>query len=131
MPFTATTFEIEIDILERRPELGDREAIALLRSEFRFAVNASHFIALSADDPVIAGIARSASRDATVRYVLALEFVPRHAIATEEAVIALIHSEFRRAFNASHFWRLTAEDPTVTVVSPVPAVARPQLRRAA
>jgi hypothetical protein len=57
---TVTRYEIELDVLERRPGLGDREAIALLRSEFALALNASHFSALSAEDPVVA--VRSASR---------------------------------------------------------------------
>jgi hypothetical protein len=128
---TVTRYEIELDVLERRPGLGDREAIALLRSEFALALNASHFSALSADDPVVAVRSRVVSREGFARYALTLELVERDADAGEEKAVALVLSEFRRALNAAHFWRLCGDDPTVTIVSRVPAGSALALRRAA
>ena len=46
----ATRYEIELDMLERRPELSDSAAIALLRSEFQRALNASYFWRMCSDD---------------------------------------------------------------------------------
>jgi hypothetical protein len=114
---TVTRYEIELDVPERRPELGDRPAIALLRSEFALALNASHFIALGADDPLIAVRSRTVPQDGVARYALTLDVVERDSIATEEQAIALVRSEFQRALNASHFWRVCVDDPTVTIVS--------------
>jgi hypothetical protein len=130
MDFSATRYEIKLDVLERRPDLGDREAIALLRSEFALALNASHFIALSEDDPEIAVASRTIPQEGVARYELTLEFVPRRAMS-ERRAIELVHSEFQRAINASHFWRVCVEDPAVTVVSREPAFAPIELRRAA
>ena len=122
-------YEIELDVLERRPELSDRDAIALLRSEFQLAVNASHFIALSEDDPIVAVASRTVPQEGVARYALTLEFTERNALGERDAT-ALVHSEFVRALNASHFWRVCVDDPTVTVVAR--DVARPsQLRWAA
>ena len=55
---TVTRYEIELDVLERRPGLGDREAIALLRSEFQRALNASYFWRLCVDDPTVTIVSR-------------------------------------------------------------------------
>jgi hypothetical protein len=130
MDSNATRYEIEIDVLERRPALGDRAAIALLCSEFQLALNASHFIALSADDPAIYVESRTIPQEGVARYELTFEFVERRAMSERQA-IALVYSEFQRAVNASHFWRLSAEDPTVTVRSRELAEAPAPLRRAA
>lgn len=112
-----TRYEIELDVPERRPDLGDRDAIALLRSEFALALNASHFIALGADDPQIAIRSRTVTPDGVARYALTLDVVERRSLATEEQAIALVRSEFQRALNASHFLRLCVDDPTLTIVS--------------
>ena len=128
---TVTRYEIELDVLERRPELDDREAIALLRSEFALALNASHFIALSADDPVIAVESRSVPQEGVARYGLTLEAVERDGAAAEEQAIALLRSEFQRAFNASCFWRVCVDDPRVTIVSRATVGSPSTLRRAA
>ena len=114
---TVTRYEIELDVVERRPDLGDREAIALLRSEFTLALNASHFIALSADDPTIVVESRTLLGDGGARYALTLDAVERSAIAGEQEAVALVRSEFQRAVNASHLWRVCLEDPTITIVS--------------
>jgi hypothetical protein len=129
---TVTRYEIELDVLERRPDLCDREAIALLRSEFVLALNASHFIALSAQDPVIDVQLRVVPQEGVARYALTLDVVERDAGASEEQAIALVRSEFQRALNASHFWRVCVDDPTVTIVSRAVVGSRSSwLRRAA
>lgn len=111
----ATRYEIELDMLERRPELSDRDAVALLRREFQMAVNASHFSALSADDPRIVDVARTVPQEGVARYAMTLEFAERRSLGAEQAT-ALIHSEFVRAFNASYFLRISLDDlPTVAV----------------
>jgi hypothetical protein len=131
MHSTVTRYEIELDVLERRPDLGDREAIALLRSEFALALNASHFIALGADDPVIIIRSRTVPQDGVGCYALTLDVVERDGIATAERAIALVRSEFQRALNASHFWRVCVDDPTVTIVSRDIVGSPSTLRRAA
>jgi hypothetical protein len=131
MHSTVTRYEIELDVLERRPDLGDREAIALLRSEFALALNASHFIALSAEDPVVAVRWRVVPHDGVARYALTLDLVERDAGASDEQAIALLRSEFQRALNASYFWRLCVDDPTVTFVSRALVGSPSALRRAA
>jgi hypothetical protein len=131
MDSTVTRYEIELDLLERRPDLDDREAIALLRSEFALALNASHFIALSADDPVVVVASRAVPQEGVARYALTLEAIERDAAAGPEQARALVRGEFQRAFNASHFWRVCLDDPTVTIVSRATVDRSPTLRRAA
>jgi hypothetical protein len=131
MHSTVTRYEIDLDVLERRPDLGDREAIALLRSEFALALNASQFIALSADDPVVMVRSRIAGRDGIARYRVTLDVAERDAGASDERAIALLRSEFQRALNASYFWRLCIDDPMLTFVSRAVAGSASPLRRAA
>jgi hypothetical protein len=126
----ATRYEIDFDVLERHPGLSDPEAIALLRSEFQLAINASHFIALSADDPTLGVVSRGVPQEGVARYALTLEFAGRRPMSEREE-IALLHREFQRAINASHFWRLCVDDPTVTVWSAEQAETSAELRRAA
>jgi hypothetical protein len=129
---TVTRYEIDLDVVERRPDLGDREAMALLRSEFTLALNASHFIALSADDPEIVVESRTPLGNGVARYALTLDAVERPALAgDEERAIALVRSEFQRAVNASHLWRVCLDDPTVTIVSRELVDSRSPLRLAA
>jgi hypothetical protein len=114
---TLTRYEIDLDVVERRPDLGDREAMALLRSEFALALNASHFIALSADDPAIAVESRTPLVNGGARYALTLDAVERRPGLGDREAIALVRSEFQRALNASHLWRVCLDDPAVTIVS--------------
>ena len=114
---TVTRYEIDLDVVERRPGLGDREAVALLRSELALALNASHFIAISADDPAIVVASRTVLGDGAARYALTLDAVERPGITSEEQALALVRSEFQRAFNASHFWRICLDDPAVAIRS--------------
>jgi hypothetical protein len=111
---TLTRYEIEFDAIERHPGLSDHEALELLRSEFRLAFNASHFIALSVDDPDVSVLSRTHPQEGIARYDLTLEFVPRRALSEDDA-IALVLSEFQRALNASYFLRICVEDPAITV----------------
>lgn len=112
----ATRYEIELDAIERHPELGDHDAIELLRGEFRLAFNASHFIALSADDPQVAVTSRTHPQEGVARYEVTLEFVPRREHCEDDA-IALVRSEFQRALNASYFLRAFADDPAIAIRS--------------
>ena len=128
---TVTRYEIELDVVERRPGLGDREAIALLRSELALALNASHFSAISADDPTIVVESRTVLGDGAARYALTLDAVERAGITSEERAIALVRSEFQRAVNASHLWRVCLGDPTITIVSRAILDGRSALRWAA
>ena len=130
MHHTVTRYEIELDVPERRPDLGDREAIALLRSEFALALNASHFIALSADDPVVVVHSRTVTEDGVARYALTLDAVERDGIAGEDEAIALVRSEFQRAQNASHFLRICREDFGVTLLARERDGAQAELRAA-
>jgi hypothetical protein len=114
---TVTRYEIDLDVVERRPGLGDREAIALLCSEFALALNASHFIALSADDPTIAVESRTLLGNGVARYALTLDAVERWPGRGDREAIALVRSEFQRAVNASHLWRVCLDDPEVTILS--------------
>lgn len=111
---TATRYEIELDVIERYPGLGNHEAIALLHSEFRLAFNASHFIALSADDPHVVVHSRTHPQEGIARYDVTLEFVPRRDLPGDE-LAALVRSEFQRALNASYFLRVFVDDPTIAV----------------
>jgi hypothetical protein len=110
----ATHYEIELDAIERHPELGDREAIELLRSEFRLAFNASHFVALSVEDPQVTVLARTHPQEDVARYALTFTFVPRRELSELDA-IALVRSEFQRALNASYFLHAFLEDPAIAV----------------
>lgn len=130
MDSSAVRYEIELDLLERQPELSDRDAIALLCSEFQLAVNASYFIALSEDDPIVRVASRTVPQEGVARYSLSLEFAERRAMS-EQGAIALVRSEFVRALNASHFWRICVDVPAVTVLSRDPAAIPSQLRWAA
>ncbi|MEA2157393.1 MAG: hypothetical protein QOE11_3533 [Solirubrobacteraceae bacterium] len=124
-------YEIELDVIERRPELDDRAAIALLRDEFALAINASHFIALSEDDPAIAIASRTVPQEGVARYALTFEFTARPHAGSEGEIVALLHSEFQRAINASQLWRVCTEDPTVTILTGERAGSLAQLRHAA
>jgi len=110
----ATRYDIELDAIERHPELGEHDALELLRSEFRLAFNASHFIALSVDDPQVTVVSRTIPQEGIGRYELTLEFVPRRELAEDDA-IALVHSEFQRALNASYFLHAFVEDPAIAI----------------
>jgi hypothetical protein len=111
---TLTCYDIELDVIERSPGLSDHEAIELLEREFRLAVNASHFIALSAEDPEVVVLSRTVPQEGVARYALTMEFVPRRALPEAQAV-ALVRSEFQRALNASYFLHAFVEDPAISI----------------
>jgi hypothetical protein len=111
---TATRYDIELDVIERDPGLSDREAIELLRGEFRLAINASHFIALSVEDPEVDVRSRTVSQDGVASYTLTMDFVARRALPAADA-IALVRGEFQRALNASYFLHAFVEDPAIEI----------------
>lgn len=133
MPFTLTpiAIDLEFECDERRPDLPDRDAMSLLRNEFGLALNDLHFNALSADDPEVTIGARTVSEHGVTRYDITLEFVPRDLSATDDQLAALVRREFTRAINASHFMRITGDDPLVTVISPAVSNGHVLLRQAA
>jgi hypothetical protein len=124
----ATRYEIELDAIERHPEIAEHDALELLRSEFRLAFNASHFIALSVDDPQVTVVSRTHPQEGVARFTLTFDFVPRRERSDDDA-IALIRSEFQRALNASYFLHAFVEDPAIAVYPDEPDSA--ELRWAA
>lgn len=115
---TPTRYTLELDVLERYEGLTDEHAIELLRSEFASALNAAQFAALS-DDIAVAVLARSRPQEGVGRYAVQLRLVERRPALSDEGAIALLQREFRRALNASHFWRACIDDFRVTVVARV------------
>lgn len=109
-------YSLELEMLERG-ELGDSDAIALLRREFALALNASCFMALSAGDIRIGAIWRSARRQGGARYAVELLLEERAPSITDEQAAELLQREFARAQNASHFLRIATEDFSVTLVA--------------
>jgi len=125
----AMRYEIELDMLERNSALSDPQAIALLHSEFALALNAAYFIAL-AEDIDVTILSRTFSQDGVARYRLALELVERGEPIDDAVAATLLRSEFQRALNASHFWRVCVEDFVVELVARAPAYAPLRLRAA-
>ncbi len=110
-------YRLELDMLERDGVLGDRRARELLRSEFALALNASHFMALSAGDIEIGAIWRSVPQEGVARYAVELLLEERSPSMSDEQVAELLQREFARAQNASHFIRIASEDFRVTLVA--------------
>lgn len=125
-----TRCTLELDIRERDGGLGDRRALDLLRSEFAFALNASHFIALSGDDIDVGAISRSAPQGGIARYVVVLELVERTPAMTDEQAGALLRREFQRAQNASYFRRVCREDLGVRMLARERVSTHAELRAA-
>jgi EAL domain-containing protein (putative c-di-GMP-specific phosphodiesterase class I) len=112
-----THYTLELDICERDAAAGNRHAVALLRSELALALNASYFIALSADDIAVGTVSRSIPRAGVARYVVVLELVERVPAMTDEQADELLRREFQRAQNASYFSRACREDFAVRLVA--------------
>jgi EAL domain-containing protein (putative c-di-GMP-specific phosphodiesterase class I) len=125
-----THYTLELDICEREAALGHRHAVALLRSEFALALNASYFIALSADDITVGAVSRSIPRAGVARYVVVLELVERDPAMTDEQADELLRREFQRAQNASYFLRACREDFAVGLVARERVSAQADLRAA-
>lgn len=119
-----TRYRLELDIVERDVTLDDRRAIALLKSEFMLAINASYFLGLSGADLDVEVCRRSALSGGIGRYELIVDLVERTPAMTDQEARELLRREFREALNASYFWRICADDLGVVLVArwPVPAL---------
>lgn len=125
-----TRYRLEMDMLERDATLGSSRAIALLRSEFARALNASYLLALSACDIEVGAIWRSIPQEGVARYAVELLLEERRPSMTHEQVADLLQREFARAQNASHFIRIASEDFDVSLVARESVVTRVSLRAA-
>jgi hypothetical protein len=112
-----TRYRLDLAMPERDSALGDRRAIALLQSEFALALNASYFMALSADDIDVAVVARMPAQAGLTRYAVELELAERAPEMSDAQAGDLVRREFRRALNASHFLRICLDDVSVTLVA--------------
>jgi hypothetical protein len=112
-----TRYRLELDMLERDGMLDNRRAADLLRREFALALNASYLSGLSAGDIEVGAISRSVPRAGDACYAVVLELVERAPAMTDDEAAELLRSEFQRAQNASHFWRVCREDFAVRLVA--------------
>lgn len=125
-----TRYRLELDMLERDATLGSSRAIALLRSEFALALNASHFMALSAADIEVGSIWRSVPQEGVARYAVELVLEERTPSMTDEQAAELLQREFARAQNASHFIRIASDDFGVRLAARERVLTHAQLRAA-
>jgi hypothetical protein len=123
-------YRLELAMLERDGALGNRRAVALLRSELALALNAAYFVALSAEDIHVGAIRRSISQDGVARYAVEFLLGERRPSMTDEQAAELVTRAFALAQNASHFLRLAAGDVGVRLVGRE-ALGRPVALRAA
>jgi hypothetical protein len=114
---TTTRYRIELDMLERDSTLDERRAVALLRSEFALALNASYFMPLTPGEIHVGAVARSIPQEGVVRYAVELVLDERHPAISDEQAAELVQREFARAQNASHFLRIAREDFTARLVA--------------
>jgi len=124
-------YALKLEMLEREPALSDRRAIRLLRSEFQLAINASHFMALCAEELTVHVISRSLPQEGVAAYDVVMEFEERTPELSHGQAVELLRSEFRRAVNASYFWRVSLEDIEIEVHSRRPVRRPVPMRRAA
>ncbi|CAN5223393.1 hypothetical protein BH20ACT16_BH20ACT16_15640 [soil metagenome] len=103
-------YALELDMLERYATRANGEAIALLRSEFARALNASYFMALSVGDFEIAAVWRSVPQEGVARYAVAILLEERTPSMSDEQAAELLQREFARAQNASHFIHIASAD---------------------
>lgn len=125
-----TRYRLELDMIERDAGLGSERAVALLRSEFALAANASYFMALSSGDIEVGSIRRSFPQEGVARYCVELLLGERTPSMTHQQVAGLLRREFARAQNASHFIRIASEDFDVRLAARESVVAHAQLRAA-
>ena len=102
-----TRYVLQIDVLERNSTLSDAAAVALLRSEFALAINASYFSQLS-DAIAVDVLWREIPQDGVARYTVLLDLEERTPMTDEQAA-ELVCRECHRAQNASHFMRVSSE----------------------
>lgn len=126
-----TRYRIEMDVLERDATLGNSRAVALLRSEFALALNASYFMTLSAGDIEIGAIWRSTPQEGVARYAVEVLLAERTPSASDEQIAELLHREFALAQNASHFIRVSTDDFRVRLTAREHVDAKHESLRAA
>lgn len=125
-----TRYRLELDVLERDATLGNGRAVELLRSEFALALNASYFVALSADDIQIGTIWRSLPQAGVARYAVELLLHERRPSMTDGQAAELVARAFSLAQNASHFLRISSESFGVKLVARERSGTRDALRAA-
>jgi hypothetical protein len=111
-----TRYSLELDLLERDGTLGNRRAVALLRSELALALNAAYFVALSAGDIRVGAITRMPPREGVARYAVEFLLQERRPSMTDEQVAELVARAFALAHNASHFLRISGGEMSVRLV---------------
>jgi hypothetical protein len=111
-----TRYELELEMIERRPALSDRQAMELLRREFALALNAGNFSMLAEGDVAVDIVSRSVPQEGVGRFGVVMELCERGNGLSNEVAVDVLQREFRRALNAAHFWRVSVEDIGVTVL---------------
>lgn len=124
-----TRYTLQLEMLERNGALSDQQAIDLLHSEFALALNASRFVAVSADDIGVEVIWRGTPQEGVTRYGVELYLRERTSGLDDERAMALLRRAFQDAINASYFWRVCVDDLTVKLITRAP-VAAPVAQRA-
>lgn len=122
-------YALQLEMLERNGVLSDEQAIDLLHAEFALALNASRFVAVSADDIEVHAISRGTPQEGVTRYGVELYLQERTSGLDDEQAMALLRRAFQDAINASYFWRVCVDDLTIELVSRA-AVAAPVALRA-
>jgi hypothetical protein len=121
-------YTLQLEMLERNGALSDQQAIDLLHSEFALALNASRFVAVSADDIEVEATSRGTPQEGVTRYGVELHLKERTCGLDDEQAMALLRRAFQDAINASYFWRVCVDDLTVELISrarvPAPAPLR-------
>jgi hypothetical protein len=110
---TTARYILELNMIER----ASRAGTGLLRDEFERALNASHFMTLSAGDIQIGAITRSIPQEGVSRYTAEMVLDERHPSRTDAEIAELLERAFASAQNASYFLHMAIEDFTVRLVS--------------
>lgn len=121
-------YTLQLEMLERNGALSDQQAIDLLHSEFALALNASRFLAVSADDIEVEAISRGTPQEGVTRYAVELYLQERTSGLDDERAMALLRRAFQDAINASYFWRVCVDDLTVELIARAPVRAPAPLR---
>src|SRR5215213_7078518 len=92
-------YTLELDLIERASSTG-RE---LLRSEFARALNAAHFMTLSAGDIQVGAITRSILQEGVSRYTVEMVLDERYPSMTDGEIAERLERGFALAQNGSYF----------------------------
>jgi hypothetical protein len=121
-------YTLQLEMLERNGALSDQQATDLLHSEFALALNASRFVALTADDIEVDAISRGTPQEGVTRYGVELYLEERTSGLDDEQAMALLRRALQDALNASYFLRVCVDDLTVKLVARAPVGAPARLR---